>query len=79
MEKTPKISKDTKEDICSEPGCLCAPFVYLLGIFGFIIKLLGREIKAERTDSINQAEDCYFPKDKTNFNQKIHTQEQGRG
>lgn len=78
MDKTPKISKETKEELYSNPGCLCAPFVYCIGIVGFIVKLLGREVKAEREDIANQTEDCYFPEDKPTPNQTIRVPRRGR-
>ena len=66
-----KISQENKKEPCSEPGCLCT----LLGIVGFIVKQLWREIKAEKEDAINQAADDYPPKSKMKMD---HLQKQGR-
>ena len=78
MKEKSKISKDKEEDIYSNPGCLCAPFICFFEVVGFIVMLLKKEIKAEKEDAINQAEDCYSPTDKTNFNKTIHTSKRER-
>lgn len=71
-----KISKENKEKSYSEPGCLCAPIVWVLGTFFFIIKLLGKEIRAEKEDIQNRAADTYFPEDTPRFNQRNPVQKQ---
>ena len=78
MEETSKISDGKKEDIYSEPGCLCAPFIYLLEAVAFVIMLLRKEIIVEKTDAIDQSENSCFPKDKMNFNKQIRASKRGR-
>lgn len=73
-----KICKENKEETYSEPGCLCAPFVLVLGTFFFIVKMLGKEIRAEKEDIQNRAVDAYFPEDTARFNQRTPAQKRGR-